>query len=148
MFDPRVCERDAGGLTRFPTGASLRRCLGARPPPLWAPDVSGTPLTVKAARAPRARARRAPLASVSARPFYGSLRARSARIRKLRPPEVLSYNLFWWNLYGKRGGNGDSASNLIASAMQPEPFDFMGFQEIERTRPVLTMTKNPQSARS
>mmetsp|Transcript_81568 Transcript_81568/g.197680 ORF Transcript_81568/g.197680 Transcript_81568/m.197680 type:complete len:420 (+) Transcript_81568:46-1305(+) len=28
--------------------------------------------------------------------------------------KVLSYNLFWWNLYGLRGGNGDSAGRLIA----------------------------------
>jgi len=51
--------------------------------------------------------------------------------------KVLSYNLFWWNLFGQRGGNGDSAGKLIAAAMKPEPFDFMGFQECEDAKRVL-----------
>jgi len=42
--------------------------------------------------------------------------------------KVLTYNLFWWNLYGLRGGNGDSASNLIK---HNGPYDVMGFQECD-----------------
>eukprot|EP00419_Tripos_fusus_P053376 CAMPEP_0172809436 /NCGR_PEP_ID=MMETSP1075-20121228/8227_1 /TAXON_ID=2916 /ORGANISM="Ceratium fusus, Strain PA161109" /LENGTH=470 /DNA_ID=CAMNT_0013648651 /DNA_START=48 /DNA_END=1460 /DNA_ORIENTATION=+ len=43
--------------------------------------------------------------------------------------KVLSYNLFWWNLYIKRGGNGDSASKVIKASMEDTPYDVMGFQE-------------------
>jgi len=42
--------------------------------------------------------------------------------------KVLTYNLFWWNLYGQRGGNGGSASHLISGN---GPFDIMGFQECD-----------------
>lgn len=45
--------------------------------------------------------------------------------------KVLSYNLYWWNLFGKRGGNDNSAGNLIKQAVGSQPFDFMGFQECE-----------------
>ncbi|CAE7443046.1 PEPKR2, partial [Symbiodinium microadriaticum] len=45
---------------------------------------------------------------------------------------VLSYNLFWWNLYGVRGGNGESAGHLIkAETVEDGLFDVMGFQECE-----------------
>ena len=68
---------------------------------------------------------------------------------------MLSYNLFWWNLYGVRGGNGESAGHLIkaetvedtallfcktTSLLSPAAvfqtfqdglFDVMGFQECE-----------------
>jgi len=43
--------------------------------------------------------------------------------------KVLSYNLFWWSLYIKRGGNGNSAGNLIRASMEDGPYDVMGFQE-------------------
>jgi hypothetical protein len=43
---------------------------------------------------------------------------------------VLTYNLFWWNLFGQRGGNGGSAGRLIKGANNPA-FDFMGFQECD-----------------
>jgi len=42
--------------------------------------------------------------------------------------KVLTYNLFWWNLYGQRGGNWGSASRLIADN---GPFDILGFQECD-----------------
>ncbi|CAE7921300.1 PEPKR2 [Symbiodinium sp. KB8] len=46
--------------------------------------------------------------------------------------KVLSYNLFWWNLYGVRRGNGDSAGHLIrAETVEDRLFDVMGFQECE-----------------
>ncbi|CAE7644082.1 PEPKR2 [Symbiodinium sp. CCMP2456] len=46
--------------------------------------------------------------------------------------KVLSYNLFWWNLYGVRRGNGDSAGHLIrAETVEDGLFDVMGFQECE-----------------
>jgi len=47
---------------------------------------------------------------------------------------VLSYNLFWWNLFGQRGGNGGSAGKLIKASGQ---FDIMGFQECEDVKRVL-----------
>jgi len=47
---------------------------------------------------------------------------------------VLTYNLFWWNLFGIRHGNGGSASRLIAAS---GPFDMMGFQECEDVARVL-----------
>eukprot|EP00411_Alexandrium_monilatum_P024110 CAMPEP_0175215298 /NCGR_PEP_ID=MMETSP0093-20121207/17145_1 /TAXON_ID=311494 /ORGANISM="Alexandrium monilatum, Strain CCMP3105" /LENGTH=554 /DNA_ID=CAMNT_0016508667 /DNA_START=50 /DNA_END=1714 /DNA_ORIENTATION=- len=52
--------------------------------------------------------------------------------------KILSYNLFWWNLYDRRGGNGDSAGKLIARSNEPQPFDFMGFQECEDPERVLS----------
>jgi hypothetical protein len=45
--------------------------------------------------------------------------------------KVMTYNLFWWNLYGLRGGNSDSASRLIQQANSDGPFDVLGFQECE-----------------
>mmetsp|Transcript_47478 Transcript_47478/g.101551 ORF Transcript_47478/g.101551 Transcript_47478/m.101551 type:complete len:511 (+) Transcript_47478:56-1588(+) len=46
--------------------------------------------------------------------------------------KVLTYNLFWWNLFRLRGGNGGSAGHLIASANPLDSkFDVMGFQECE-----------------
>lgn len=42
--------------------------------------------------------------------------------------QVLTYNLFWWNLFGVRGGNQGSASKLIAAS---GTYDLMGFQECE-----------------
>jgi len=59
----------------------------------------------------------------SAKPAEGEVKVR-----------ILSYNLFWWNLFGVRGGNGGSASRLIAGS---GPFDFMGFQECEDVARVL-----------
>eukprot|EP00927_Polykrikos_kofoidii_P075418 TRINITY_DN71601_c0_g1_i1.p1 TRINITY_DN71601_c0_g1~~TRINITY_DN71601_c0_g1_i1.p1 ORF type:complete len:595 (-),score=91.53 TRINITY_DN71601_c0_g1_i1:63-1688(-) len=48
--------------------------------------------------------------------------------------KVLSYNLYWWHLFGKKKGihNGikHSAGKLIVAAMKP-PFDVIGFQECE-----------------
>lgn len=48
--------------------------------------------------------------------------------------KILTYNLFWWNLFGIRGGNGNSAGNLINAN---GPFDFMGFQECSDVQHVL-----------
>jgi len=48
--------------------------------------------------------------------------------------KVLSYNLFWWNLFGQRGGNGGSAGRLIRAN---GPFDIMGFQECDDVDRVL-----------
>jgi len=46
--------------------------------------------------------------------------------------KALSYNLFWWNLYGVRRGSGDSAGHLIrAETVEDGLFDVMGFQECE-----------------
>merc|ERR1719188_1569160 len=43
--------------------------------------------------------------------------------------KVLSYNLYWWNLYDVHKGRDDSAAKLIASSHESKPFDLMGFQE-------------------
>lgn len=50
--------------------------------------------------------------------------------------KILTYNLFWWNLYQRRGGNGGSASRLIAHNNNPS-YDFMGFQECDDVARVL-----------
>jgi len=46
---------------------------------------------------------------------------------------MISYNLWWWNLFNKRGGNGGSAGKLVAAA-QPE---IIGFQECDDVDRVL-----------
>ena len=51
--------------------------------------------------------------------------------------KVLSYNLYWWNLFGRRNGNGNSAGKLIAGSMSDQVYDFMGFQECENPKRVL-----------
>lgn len=43
------------------------------------------------------------------------------------PVKVLTYNLFWWNLFERRGG-GD-AGKLIADTSFPGEYDLIGFQE-------------------
>lgn len=48
--------------------------------------------------------------------------------------KVLTYNLFWWNLFGQRGGNGGSAGKLIA---KNGPYDLIGFQECDDVKRVL-----------
>jgi len=42
---------------------------------------------------------------------------------------ILSYNLFWWNLFKIRGGL--SADDLIKKTGAPEPYDVIGLQECE-----------------
>lgn len=43
--------------------------------------------------------------------------------------KLLTYNLFWWSLFGEREGNHGSASRLIAQSGQPQMHDVMAFQE-------------------
>lgn len=45
--------------------------------------------------------------------------------------KALTYNLFWWNLFGQRRGNGGSAGRLVRDAASDEPFDIVGFQECD-----------------
>eukprot|EP00929_Paragymnodinium_shiwhaense_P055891 TRINITY_DN2797_c0_g1_i2.p1 TRINITY_DN2797_c0_g1~~TRINITY_DN2797_c0_g1_i2.p1 ORF type:complete len:842 (-),score=117.31 TRINITY_DN2797_c0_g1_i2:414-2939(-) len=45
--------------------------------------------------------------------------------------KVLAYNLFWWNLFQRRGGEDGRAGRKIASTSGPEEYDFMGFQECD-----------------
>lgn len=45
--------------------------------------------------------------------------------------KVLTYNLFWWNLFGARGGNGGSAGKLMAQGAGGEGYDIMAFQECD-----------------
>mmetsp|Transcript_10626 Transcript_10626/g.20586 ORF Transcript_10626/g.20586 Transcript_10626/m.20586 type:complete len:741 (+) Transcript_10626:19-2241(+) len=51
--------------------------------------------------------------------------------------KVLTYNLWWWNLFGRRKGNNGSAGKLIADTCKPRPYDLMGFQECEDPQRVL-----------
>jgi len=45
--------------------------------------------------------------------------------------KVLTYNLYWWNLFkNQKGLNGKAGKNIAAFA-KDEPFDLMGFQECE-----------------
>lgn len=52
-------------------------------------------------------------------------RASSARLK------VLTYNLYWWHLFGQDKGENGAAGKNIASHAKPETFDLMGFQECE-----------------
>merc|ERR1712226_1445914 len=45
--------------------------------------------------------------------------------------KALTYNLFWWNLFGRRRGNGGSAGRLVKKAAEDEHFDIAGFQECD-----------------
>jgi len=51
--------------------------------------------------------------------------------------KVLTYNLYWWNLFKKRKGNWRSAGRLIAESSRDDEFDFMAFQECEDPERVL-----------
>lgn len=51
--------------------------------------------------------------------------------------KVLSYNLFWWNLFEIHHGGG--APNLIKNTMSP-PYDIMGLQECENVDKVFGPT--------
>ena len=51
--------------------------------------------------------------------------------------KILTYNLFWWNLFGQRKGNGGSAGKLISKYSNDKKFDFIGFQESEDISRVL-----------
>jgi len=44
---------------------------------------------------------------------------------------VLSYNLFWWNLFDKHHGSDRSAGRLIARTGGSDKYDIMGFQECD-----------------
>jgi len=45
--------------------------------------------------------------------------------------KVLSYNLFWWNLFDRHSGSDRSAGRLIARTGGEEKYDVMGFQECD-----------------
>lgn len=45
--------------------------------------------------------------------------------------KILTYNLFWWNLFSKYGGSDRSAGRLIARTSRDAPYDFMAFQECD-----------------
>jgi len=45
--------------------------------------------------------------------------------------KVLSYNLFWWNLFKKHYGGDRSAGGLIRRTGGAEKYDIMGFQECD-----------------
>jgi len=45
--------------------------------------------------------------------------------------KVLTYNLYWWNLFGQHGGADRSAGKLIAWNNDGHGFDAIGFQECD-----------------
>lgn len=45
--------------------------------------------------------------------------------------KVLTYNLFWWNLFNQHQGSHRSAGRLIAETAGSEGYDLMGFQECD-----------------
>jgi len=51
--------------------------------------------------------------------------------------KILSYNLFWWHLFGVEHGRGGSAGRVIRDSMRDQAFDVMGFQECEDPKKVL-----------
>lgn len=57
--------------------------------------------------------------------------------------KVLTYNLFWWNLFELKHGDGGISGKLIEDHSFPMPFDFMGFQECEDVDRVLSDTCMP-----
>jgi len=44
---------------------------------------------------------------------------------------MISYNLFWWNLFDRHDGGDKSAGKLIARTSGDDLYDFMGFQECD-----------------
>jgi len=56
--------------------------------------------------------------------------------------KVLTYNLYWWNLFGRRHGNGKSAGRKIASTSGPEQYDLMGFQECDHIGRIMGDARN------
>merc|ERR1712061_384553 len=48
----------------------------------------------------------------------------------------MTYNLFWWNLFGQRGGG--NAGNLIRAASVNQLVDLIGFQECDNVHQVLS----------
>jgi len=55
--------------------------------------------------------------------------------------KVLTYNLFWWNLFDQKKGSGRSAGKLIARTAGSEGYDLMGFQECDDRARVLADAK-------
>lgn len=45
--------------------------------------------------------------------------------------QVLTYNLFWWNLFNLHHGGERSAGRLILQTEGPEKYDMVGFQECD-----------------
>uniref|UniRef100_A0A7S4RNR7 Endonuclease/exonuclease/phosphatase domain-containing protein n=1 Tax=Alexandrium monilatum TaxID=311494 RepID=A0A7S4RNR7_9DINO len=56
--------------------------------------------------------------------------------------KVLTYNLYWWNLFGRRHGAGQSAGRKIAQTSGPEQYDLMGFQECDHMGRILGDAKD------
>jgi len=43
--------------------------------------------------------------------------------------KVVTYNIFWWNLFGIHKGNGGTAGGVVATSNVREPIDLIAFQE-------------------
>lgn len=68
-------------------------------------------------------------------PYHGRLACRGGLRAK-----VLTFNLFWWNLFGLRNGDGQRAGRLISRTGWPEPYDIMGFQECDDINKIMLDT--------
>lgn len=55
--------------------------------------------------------------------------------------KVLTYNLFWWNLFDKYGGSDRSAGKLMAQTAGTDGYDLMAFQECDDRHRILNDAK-------
>lgn len=51
--------------------------------------------------------------------------------------KILTYNLYWWNLFNKNKGGDRSAGKLISRTAGAEGYDILGFQECDNQSRVL-----------
>jgi len=51
--------------------------------------------------------------------------------------KMITYNLYWWNLFQRHQGSERSAGSLTARTALPEHYDFMAFQEVEDVNRVM-----------
>lgn len=64
-------------------------------------------------------------------PAGWNLKACPSSLQGATEVKVLSYNLFWWNLFKIHHGSDRSAGRLISRTGGQHHFDFMGFQECD-----------------
>lgn len=56
--------------------------------------------------------------------------------------KVMSYNLFWWHLFGIEGGRDGSAGKIIAGSQDDGKYDFMAFQECDDVNRIFNDARN------
>eukprot|EP00441_Pelagodinium_beii_P042939 CAMPEP_0197638552 /NCGR_PEP_ID=MMETSP1338-20131121/13450_1 /TAXON_ID=43686 ORGANISM="Pelagodinium beii, Strain RCC1491" /NCGR_SAMPLE_ID=MMETSP1338 /ASSEMBLY_ACC=CAM_ASM_000754 /LENGTH=540 /DNA_ID=CAMNT_0043211149 /DNA_START=90 /DNA_END=1712 /DNA_ORIENTATION=- len=62
-------------------------------------------------------------------PFHSPAKPEIGQIIPSLRLKVLSYNLFWWKLFGVLKGANGTAGKLVAKEHKVEAFDIIGFQE-------------------